>query len=113
MLANPDIAPLASINRWIVLILVFQFELVHVPGESHGPDGLSRRRKQPNDEEESDDYDFDDWIDQVNGFLHIVLLTSTRIIDQLPMTRYISYSAYTNSEEQSIDCTKDDDGYIN
>src|SRR5438309_4893952 len=111
MLANPDIAPSASINRWIVSILVFQFELVHVPGELHGPDGLSRRRKQPNDEEEPDDYDFDDWIDQVNGFLHIVLPTSTRIIDQPPMTRYISYSAYANSEEQPIDCTEDD-GYI-
>ena len=30
MLANPDIHPSASINRWIVSILTFHFELVHV-----------------------------------------------------------------------------------
>jgi hypothetical protein len=42
MLANPDIAPSASINRWIISILVFHFTLVHVPGSFHGPDGLSR-----------------------------------------------------------------------
>ena len=42
MLANPDISPSASINRWILLILMFHFTLVHVPGSHHGPDGLSR-----------------------------------------------------------------------
>jgi hypothetical protein len=42
MLNNPDIVPLASINRWIVSILTFHFELQHVPGKSHGPDGLSQ-----------------------------------------------------------------------
>ena len=41
MLSNPDIAPSASINCWIVSILMFHFELVHVPGSFHGPDGLS------------------------------------------------------------------------
>jgi hypothetical protein len=87
MLANPDIAPSASINRWIVSILMFHFSLVHVPGSHHGPDGLSRRRPQPGDEEEPDD-DFDDWIDDVNGFIHIInphpysirTVTSTPII---------------------------------
>ena len=62
MLANPDIAPSASINRWILGILMFHFTLVHVPGMHHGPDGLSRRRSQPEDEEEPED-DFKDWID--------------------------------------------------
>jgi hypothetical protein len=71
MLRNPDIAPSASINRWIVSILMFHFTLVHVPGTHHGPDGLSRRRPQPGDEEEPDD-DFEDWIDQVNGFMHFI-----------------------------------------
>ena len=47
MLSNPDIAPSASINRWIISILMFHFTLVHVPGECHGPDGLSRRVRQP------------------------------------------------------------------
>ena len=41
MLRKPDIAPSASINRWILAILAFHFELVHVPGASHGADGLS------------------------------------------------------------------------
>ncbi|EPS93788.1 hypothetical protein FOMPIDRAFT_1099205, partial [Fomitopsis schrenkii] len=42
MLQNPDVAPSASINRWIVSILMFHFTLVHIPGTMHGPDGLSR-----------------------------------------------------------------------
>lgn len=71
MLRNPDIAPSASINRWIVSILMFHFTLVHVPGTHHGPDGLSRRRPQPGDEIEPED-DFEDWIDQVNGFMHFI-----------------------------------------
>jgi hypothetical protein len=49
MLQNPDLAPSASINRWISAILTFHFTLVHVPGERHGPDGLSRRPPQPGD----------------------------------------------------------------
>ena len=32
MLSNPDIAPSASINRWIVSILLFHVTLIHVPG---------------------------------------------------------------------------------
>ena len=41
MLSNPDIAPSASINQWIITILAFHFILVHVPSIIHGPDGLS------------------------------------------------------------------------
>ena len=58
MLTNPDLEPSASINRWIVSILTFHFTLVHVPGTSHGPDGLSRRPPQPADRPEPED-DFD------------------------------------------------------
>ncbi|KIL53794.1 hypothetical protein M378DRAFT_47287, partial [Amanita muscaria Koide BX008] len=43
MLQNPDMAPSAAMNRWILAILTFHFDLVHVPGIMHGPDGLSRR----------------------------------------------------------------------
>ena len=71
MLANPDLDPSASINRWILAILTFHFDLVHVPGTMHGPDGLSRRRPQPGDKPEPDD-DFDDWIDDLYGFMHII-----------------------------------------
>jgi hypothetical protein len=55
MLSNPDISPSASINRWIVTILTFHFDLVHVPGTHHGPDGLSRWPRQDGDEEDRDD----------------------------------------------------------
>lgn len=72
MLANPDIAPSASINRWIISILTFHFILVHVPGSRHGPDGLSRRPRQPDDQDEPDDEDFDNWIDRLHGFLHLI-----------------------------------------
>ena len=74
MLSNPDIAPSASINRWIISILMFHFTLVHVPGERHGPDGLSRRVRQPedSDSESDDDSDFDNWVDRVYGFLRFI-----------------------------------------
>ena len=71
MLAKPDIVPSASINRWILSILMFHFTLVHIPGTHHGPDGLSRWWPQPGDEEEQED-NFDDWVDQVNRFMHFV-----------------------------------------
>jgi hypothetical protein len=88
MLSNPDIAPSASINRWIVSILMFHFTLVHVPGTFHGPDGLSRRRTQPGDLPEPED-DFDDWINQVHGFLHMILPLRNRSGEQpLPSCTY-------------------------
>jgi Na+-driven multidrug efflux pump len=43
MLWNPDISPSASINRWILAILMFYFTLVHIPGTHHTPNGLSRQ----------------------------------------------------------------------
>jgi hypothetical protein len=74
MLRNPDIAPNATINRWITAILLFQFTLVHVPGTRHGPDGLSRRLPQEDDDPENsnDQEEFEDWVDQMNGFMHII-----------------------------------------
>src|SRR5882672_9847715 len=74
MLNNPDIQPGAAVNRWIVGIKLFQFELVHVPGRLHtGPDGLSRRASSPNDPVEEDDAD--DWLDKTMSFA-IVLMNS-------------------------------------
>lgn len=49
MLNNAGFGPNATINRWIEKILMFHFELVHVAGKTHGPDGLSRRDFQPGD----------------------------------------------------------------
>jgi len=71
MLANPDLEPTASINRWILGILTFHFTLVHVAGTMHGSDGLSRRRPQPGDKPEPED-DFEDWIDGLYGFMHMI-----------------------------------------
>jgi hypothetical protein len=82
MLSNPDISPSASINRWIVTILTFHFDLIHVPGTHYGPDGLSRRPRKVGDEEDRDDEeDFADWIDQLHGFLHQI-----NVIDIRPPT---------------------------
>ena len=53
MLNKPDIQASAHINRWIDAILMFDFELVHIPGEKHkGPDALSRRGFTPEEKEE-------------------------------------------------------------
>ncbi len=76
MLNNLDLAPLASVNCWIIAILTFHFELQHVPGKHHGPDGLSWRPIQPeddsDDEAEQEAEDFEDWIDNLYGFMHMV-----------------------------------------
>src|SRR5258707_11630945 len=81
MLANPDIAPSASINRWIIGILAFHFTLAHVPGIVHGPNGLSRRPAQPGDKaEEDEEEEFEDWIDKFYGFAHF--LNPTRVYTQ-------------------------------
>ena len=57
MLNHPEMRPNATINRWIEKILMYHFELRHVPGERFGPDGLSRRREQPGEEQYPPDED--------------------------------------------------------
>jgi len=67
MINNPDLQPNATINRWIAGILLFQFNLVHVPAAKHaGVDGLSRRPPAENDPEEDDDHE--DWVDRAYSF---------------------------------------------
>ncbi|KAF8218389.1 hypothetical protein K438DRAFT_1557351 [Mycena galopus ATCC 62051] len=42
LLNNPDLQPDAAVNRWIQGILMFHFELLHVPATHfQGPDALS------------------------------------------------------------------------
>jgi hypothetical protein len=60
MLNHPEMGPNATINRWIEKILMFHFELRHVAGKTFGPDGLSRRDKQPGDENYPPDEDLAD-----------------------------------------------------
>jgi hypothetical protein len=84
---------------------MFHFTLVHVKGTHHGPDGLSRRRPQPGDIDEPED-DFEDWIDQVNGFMHIVN-PSPRLptisgfqLESPPVTCYVIETTREDSEPQ-------------
>jgi transposase InsO family protein len=68
MINNPTLHPNDAINRWIAAILLFDFELVHVPADKHtGADGLSRRPAAPEDPVFEDADELDDWIDSNAG----------------------------------------------
>lgn len=71
MINNPDIVPGAAANRWIAGILLFDFELRHVPAAKHGgPDGLSR---EPGEHDDGQDLkEMDEWIDRQYGFILVV-----------------------------------------
>jgi len=94
MLNNPDIQPGAMVNRWIVGIKLFQFELVHVPGRLHtGPDGLSWHAISPNDPVEEDNVD--DWLNKTMSFA-IILMNSrpswaSRLNAPCGLTRSLPY----------------------
>ncbi|KNZ76593.1 hypothetical protein J132_09336 [Termitomyces sp. J132] len=76
MLQNPDIQPSTSMNHWIMAILMFHFELVHVKGTFHGPNGLLRCLPQPGDPpaDDSNSSIYEDWIDRLHGFIYQVQL---------------------------------------
>ena len=60
---EPDLHPNASINRWIQGILLFDFELMHVPADKHkGPDALSRKDMGIGESIEEMD---DSWLDEI------------------------------------------------
>ncbi|KAG6883995.1 hypothetical protein C0993_002230 [Termitomyces sp. T159_Od127] len=63
-------------KQWVVAILMFHFELVHVKGTFHRPNGLSRRPRQPGDPKPdlSNDDEFSDWVDRLHGFIHLIQL---------------------------------------
>jgi hypothetical protein len=114
MLSNPDISPSASINRWIVTILTSHFDLVHVPGTHHGPDGLSRQSRQVGDDEDRDDKeDFADWIDQLHGFLHQINVVDIRLLTTpdfppLPFPRISTLIQATDLSEEETSMTDAD-----
>jgi hypothetical protein len=67
MINNPDLQPNTTINRWIAGILLFQFNLIHVPATKHtGADGLSRRPA--TDEDPTEEGDHEDWLDHSYSF---------------------------------------------
>jgi hypothetical protein len=75
MINSPDIQPNAAINRWVQGIMMFDFELVHVPATSHrGPDALSRRERA---EHENSEYESDSWLDDI-----ALLMTTNPMIEQ-------------------------------
>ena len=102
MLANPDIQPSASINWWIVSIMTFHFELVHVKGTFYGPDGLSHRTRQPDDSDDEEDDDFEDWIDQLHGFVHMINNVQLSARTAETASNYVSIlaTAQISSEEE-------------
>jgi hypothetical protein len=104
MLSNPDIAPSASINRWIVSILTFHFTLVHVAGTHHGPDRLSRHPLQDEDSVIDDKEDFGDWIDQLHGFMHQINPISTPLfLSQQSLPTFALSSDLSKGEDVSYD----------
>ncbi len=65
MLIALDMQPNAAINRWIQGILLFNFNLIHVPGTKFkGPDALSQRDIGPDEEHPAPEYD-DSWLDDM------------------------------------------------
>ena len=75
MLNNLDIQLGTAMNRWIVGIKLFHFELVHVPGTlPTGLDGLSCHDPSPNDPIVDDDTD--DWLERTMGF-SVILMNAT------------------------------------
>lgn len=63
LLNNPDLQPDAAVNRWIQGILMFHFELIHVPAvRFQGPDALSRRGLAEGEVAADDD---DSWLDRI------------------------------------------------
>ncbi|KAF9439978.1 hypothetical protein P691DRAFT_618088, partial [Macrolepiota fuliginosa MF-IS2] len=67
MINNLDIQPNTLINQWIATILLFNFQLCHIPGHSHGPDGLSHHPPSPDNPIAEDNYE--EWIDQANALI--------------------------------------------
>src|SRR5882724_3840299 len=95
MLNNPDIQPGTAVNRWIVGIKLFQFELVHVPGHLHtGPHGLSHCAASPNNLINEDE-DVDDWLDRTMSFAVVIMNSqpswSSRLNYSYCLTRATSY----------------------
>jgi hypothetical protein len=60
----------------------------------HGPDGLSRRRLQPGDEPEPDD-DFDDWINDLYRFMHMINVAMPQLPDQTSIAVFAAHVADT------------------
>src|SRR5258708_4915372 len=84
MLNSPALHPNDAINRWISAILLFDFDLVHVPADKHtGADGLSRRPHAPEDPPVEDSEELEEWID-TNAGLFLELTSPPCPFDPAP-----------------------------
>ena len=64
MVKQPDL-PNAPMTRWISYIALFDYVMNHVPAQSHaGVDGLSRRKRTP---EDTEDEDAEEYLDKFMG----------------------------------------------
>ena len=64
MLNNPMLHPNDAVNQWIATILLFNFELMHVPTEKHTrADGLSQCPLADNDDSPDNTDELESWID--------------------------------------------------
>jgi hypothetical protein len=78
MVKQPDL-PNAPMTRWISYIALFDYVMNHVPAQSHaGVDGLSRRKRAP---EDSEDEDAEEYLDKFMGsaFLNYSSLSSSSL----------------------------------
>lgn len=84
MLNSPALHPNDAINRWISAILLFDFDLVHVPADKRtGADGLSRRPRASDDPNPEDLTELEEWID-TNAGLFIQITTPPSNFDPVP-----------------------------
>ena len=104
MINNPTLHPNNTINHWISVILLFDFELVHVPAEKHtGADGLSQWPQSTEDPSLEDPDNLKDWIDTNAGFL-LKLTTLLSDLDPSPPLSLASssYSALSMKARPSF-----------
>jgi len=88
MLNKLNLHPNAAMNGWIAVILIFDFELVHVPGTKHkGPDRLLRRKVADSEEEEEGIEEAEDWIDEIIG-------AGVWVVSCHDLAKWLSYYLY-------------------
>ena len=80
MVKQPDL-PNAPMTRWIAYIALFDYVMNHVPADKHaGVDGLSRRKRAP---EDSDEEDAEEYLDKFMGSASIQVCSVPSLINFL------------------------------
>jgi len=83
MVKQPDL-PNTPMTRWISYIALFDYTMHHIPAQSHaGVDGLSRRKRTP---EDSDDEDAEEYLDK---FMGSALLDTPSLLS-ISLTNFLS-----------------------